>query len=284
MGKSSISASLAVMLSKNYKIVAADCDVDAPNLALVLGVKKLKSKKDISTNEKARLIFKKCISCKQCLNTCVFSAISWDKTENIPVFDRFLCEGCGNCALVCPEKAIELYKVKNATVSESKTKYGFPIVIGQLKMGESGSGKIVTEVKDIAEQIGRKTNADFIVVDAAPGIGCPVIASIRESDYVIAVTEPTPSGLADLKRVLRVVEHFKIQYALIINKYDINPKITKKIETFAKKKKINIITKLPYDKAFVEALVNLTPIVEYDRRFENQFEIIKKHIEALFYE
>ena len=131
-------------------------------------------------------------------------------------------------------------------------------------MGEAGSGKTVTEVKNQAEKMAEKQKADFILVDSSPGIGCPVIASIQGSDYIIGITEPTPSALNDLQRALQVVEHFRIPYGLVINKYDINHEFTKKIEDFANKHNIKILGKIPYDKSFVKALVNLEPIVLYN--------------------
>lgn len=271
VGKSSLTASLAVLLAEKHKIVAADCDVDAPNLALVFGLEKFTTTKKIQTNEKAKLIPEKCTASRKCLTVCNFGAISWDKKNKQPVFDKYLCEGCGSCGLICPSKAVKLIKIQNAEISVGKTNYGFPVVSGQLKMGESGSGKVVTEVKAAAEKIAEKQNADFMIVDSSPGIGCPVIASIQGSDYVIAVTEPTPSAFNDLKRVLQVVEYFRIPYGIVINRWDINQLFAKKIEIFAKKYKIPIIGKVPYDKIFVKSLVNLKPVVILSPRIKKIF-------------
>ena len=265
VGKSSITASLAVLLAKEKKITAVDCDVDASNLSLVLGVKNLRNQKEISTNEKA-FVNEKAGSCKNIVDVCTFSAISWDEKNNLPEINKFLCEGCGACQLLCPQ-GIELRKVKNASIGEAKTNYGFPLVFGQLKMGESGSGKVVNEVKKLAET----KNLELMIVDSAAGIGCPVIASVQGSDFVIAVTEPNPSALSDLKRALQIVEHFKVPYGIIINKYDLNKDFTKKIEEFMQEYKIPLLGKVPYDKKFVEALVNLTPIVVYDKKFVGLF-------------
>jgi len=172
-GKTTVSSSLAVMLSRDQKIVTADCDVDAPNLGLSLGLKEkdYSSFTKIRASEKAYLIKEKCTGCKKCLNVCSFNAIKWDKKNNIPIFDDLLCEGCGTCVIVCPEKAIKLRKVENATISVGKA-YGFGIVSGQLKMGESGSGRIVMEVKRKAMEIARKENAELILVDSAAWLPC----------------------------------------------------------------------------------------------------------------
>ena len=260
VGKSSITASLAVLLAREKKIIVADCDVDAPNLALVLGLKKFQKSERIQTSEKAVIDYEKCINCKKCFENCYFNAIKW---KDKPIIHNMLCEGCGVCSLVCPENAIKLIKVENAEVGYGKTMYGFDIVSGQLKIGEAGSGKVVAYVKKKAERIGK--NSEIMLIDAAAGIGCPVIASVSGSDYVVAVTEPTPSALSDLSRALEMVNHFKISVGIVINRYDINKEFSRKIGDFARKQGIKILEKIPYDKKFVEALVNLKPIVVYDK-------------------
>ena len=273
VGKSSIAASLAYMFSKDREVVTADCDVDASNLALILGVRELDKKEEISTNEKAFLDREKCTSCGKCRDVCAFSAIKWDHEDNKPEINKYLCEGCGACELICPEGAYKLKEVKNAVVGESITDYGFPIVSGQLKMGESGSGKVVTEVKKRAQ--GKE--GDLLLVDSAAGIGCPVIASVRGSDYVLAVTEPSPSGLSDLKRVLEVVDHFEVEAGILINKWDMNKEFSNKIEKFAGERNLPIVGKIPFDKRFVESLVQLKPIVEENKDYEDLFsDIIDK--------
>lgn len=265
VGKSSITASLAVLLAERENIVAVDCDVDAPNLALLLGVKSFEKEEEISTNYKA-FVNEKAKNCKEIVDVCTFSAISWNEKKGLPEINRFLCEGCGACQLLCPQ-GIEIKKVKNAIIGEAKTDYGFSVVSGQLKMGESGSGKVVDVVKSRAE----KKGADIMVVDSAAGIGCPVIASIRGSDFVLAVTEPTPPALSDLKRSLKVVEHFRIPYGIVINKYDLNEEFGKKIEKFAEGKKVPILGKIPYRKDFVKAVVKMRPVIEINPEYRKLF-------------
>ncbi len=272
VGKSSITASIAVVLSKNKRIICADCDVDASNLAIVLGAqeKDYDEWKPISTNQKVNFNLDKCNSCKKCLESCNFNAIGWK--EGKPYLKEFSCEGCGVCEMVCPQDAIEPMDIKNAKLGYAKTKYGFTVVSAQLGIGESGSGKVVSEVKKKAMDLAN--DAEILLVDSAAGIGCPVIASVVGSDYVIAVTEPTPSGFEDMKRALEMVNHFNIPYGIIINRYDINPEKSQEIEKFAKENKVEILAKISYDRLFVDALVNLVPVVVYNDKFESIFNSI----------
>ncbi|NOR85778.1 P-loop NTPase [archaeon] len=271
VGKSSITASLAVAFSKDKKIICADCDVDASNLSLVFGTNKYEQWDDLSTNEKAIFDLDKCNSCKICYEECYFNAIIWK--NNKPKLKDFSCEGCGMCELVCPQNAISLKAVNNAKIGYANTKYGFDVVSAQLNPGESGSGKVVFEVKKKAKDIGIK--ADIMFVDSAAGIGCPVIASITGSDYAIIVTEPTPSGFSDMKKAFEIVKHFNIPTGIIINKFDLNPTQTKTIEKFVNINKLKILSKIPFDKKFAKALTKMKPIIEYEKNYQQLFNKIK---------
>ncbi len=274
VGKSTITASLAVLLSKSFKIVAADCDIDASNLSLALGARKTKKTFSISTSKKAEIIQDSCTSCGLCYANCVFGAVLVNKDENKYKIDKYLCEGCNTCSIVCPENAIVFYSEETADITISEAD-GFYVVSGQLRMGQSGSGKIVDKVKEESEKIAKQQSAEIRIIDSAAGIGCPVVSSIHGSDYVIAVTEPTPSALSDLERVLHTVLHFNIDYGIIINKADLNPEFTKKlVQKYGKK----IIATISYNRTFVDSLVALTPVVNYDPSFVPLFEEIKAKI------
>jgi len=277
VGKSSITASLAVALSSQYKIICADCDVDAANLALAFGLKEKDFEKweIITTNQKAKFDMDKCTSCRKCFESCYFNAILWE--DNKPELKEFGCEGCGVCQIVCPEDAITLVDVFNAKVGFGMTQHGFKVVSGQIGI-ESGSGKVVSVVKSLAEKEGQ--GAEIMLIDSAAGIGCPVIASVTGSDYVIVVTEPTPAGFSDMKRALSIIKHFNIPHSIIINKYDINKKLAMIIKEFAKNKKIKILAKIPYDKSFVDALVNFIPVIIWNPKMETIFNEIIEHLKG----
>jgi len=254
VGKSMFSSTLASFLSKKEKITAVDCDVDAPNLHLWLGEDEDWDKVEkISTNKIPVIDHQKCNLCGKCVDFCVFNALS--KKKDKIILKPFFCEGCGVCEEFCPQKAITMKKIKNAEVRMKKNVLGFPLVSAQLYPGQTGSGKVVEEIKKKAEQFEHQT----MIIDSPAGTGCPVIAALQNIDFVFLVTEPTPSGLSDLKRVLQVVEHFKIPFQIVINKWNINKKYTQKIEKDFQGK---IAGKIGYDKKIFQAVSNLTPIIK----------------------
>lgn len=263
VGKSTVSASLAVVLSKRVRVTCADCDVDAPNLALVLGAEETKSM-PVSSKQKAKFDHEACTSCKRCVQSCYFNAIGW---EGKPRLKKFSCEGCGVCQLVCPSDAVSMVDIENASIYSYKTRYGFDVWSAQLKPGESGSGKVVSMVKKSAG-----TDSELLLIDSAAGVGCPVIASVAGSNFAVIVTEPTPSGYYDMQRAIELVEHFSIPYGIFINKCDINDIFEKRFS------ELPVIGRLPYDKAAALSLVKLIPLVEYERKYLPLFEELAKNM------
>ena len=270
VGKSMLASSLALLFSNKKKVVACDCDVDAPNLGLWLGITEYDSKEKISTSVKATIDQKKCIKCGKCKEVCRFFAVEENDFFKI---NPFLCEGCGACRLICPADAVEVSPIKNGEIRLKKTEHGFPLISAQLYPGESGSGKIVEELRKRAEGY----EHEVMILDSAAGIGCSVIASIRGCDYAVLITEPTPSGFSDLKRILKVVNNFKINYGVVINKWDINPNLSEKIEKWSGKK---FLGKISYDKKVIDAIVNLKPVIKTDSKVVSEIEDIFKRLKS----
>lgn len=280
VGKSMLTSALAMLFAKDRKVVAVDCDVDAPNLAIWLGgVKKWDKISPVVTSAKPKINFKesrtrtssmqgRCDGCGVCAENCRFEAIAMVKRR--PKLNPFLCEGCGACAVICPQRAIKMKPVQNGEIQMKKTKYGFPLVSGQLYPGETGSGKVVAEIKKTAE----KFYFEIMLIDSAPGTGCPVIASLQDSNFAILITEPTPSGFSDLKRVLEVVNHFRVPYGIVINKWDIYKNLSQKIEKWAGKE---FLGRISYDQEILRAISSLKPILETNLNVKEEIkEIFKK--------
>jgi len=152
------------------------------------------------------------------------------------------------------------------------------LVSGELKLGELASGEVVAEVRKYSDEINKKTKADIMVIDSSPGIGCPVIASLVGTDYIVAVTEPTPSALFDLKRVLYLASHFGIKRGIVINKFDLAENFYKETEKFAQKNNIPILGKIPYRKDFIKSTIKMMPVVEINSEYKEIFKQIIENI------
>ncbi|MBE0516307.1 MAG: ATP-binding protein [Methanophagales archaeon] len=252
-GKTTIAAAFAALASNK---IIADCDVDAPNLYLVLNPA-IKAKKEFKGSQTAVIDEDKCTECGLCEDTCRFDAIH--DYEINPI----LCEGCGVCGISCPEEAIRLEEGVSGYTFISDTKYG-PLSHARLHTAEEASGKLVTVVRDSSIELARGSQNNLILIDGPPGIGCPVIASLSGVDIALIVTEPSQSGLHDLKRILGVVEHFSVKPLVCINKYDINEEVTGEIEALCKKKGIELVGKIRYDESITKAMVEGVPVVEFE--------------------
>ena len=251
-GKTTIAAAFASLAKSK---VMVDCDVDAADLYLLLRPKVLKQEKYFG-GRSPRVDLDKCTQCGLCTEVCRFHAI-----EN-GVVDYVSCEGCGFCSHICPEDAITMEEAFSGDWFVSDTPYG-PFVHARLGIGEENSGKLVTVVRKKATEITKEKGLDLILIDGPPGIGCPVTASMTGVDLVLAVTEPTLSGIHDLERILKLAEHFKIPSAVCINKFDINLENTDRIAAYCEKNGSKIIGKIPYEPKVVEALVNRKTVMEY---------------------
>ncbi|TDX51400.1 ATP-binding protein [Orenia marismortui] len=252
-GKTTVTANLAALADD---LVLADCDVDAPNMHLLMNPEVIEA--DIFKGAKVAVKDDdKCINCGLCQELCNFKAI----TSKFEV-DELRCEGCGLCVAKCPMQAFELKLEETGDLYRSKTKFA-PMIHAKLKVGAENSGKLVSKVKENAEEIAKVENKELLLIDGSPGIGCPVISSINGVDYVLIVTEPTKSGLADLKRVLKVVKHFKIAAMVAINKYDLNLDLTAEIEEYCRGKDISVIGTIPFSSEIVDAMRQGELVVEY---------------------
>ncbi|MDD2381014.1 MAG: P-loop NTPase [Mariniphaga sp.] len=257
-GKTSVTAALA-SLAKNA--VFCDNDVDAADLHLIFNPE-IKEEHPFSSGSKAKIDQDSCSSCGLCIDQCRFEAIH-PNHDGIPEVNPFQCEGCRLCERICPVDAIQIFTFKKNKWFISDTRFG-PLIHARMGAGEENSGRLVTKIRIKAKEIATQTAADYIINDGPPGIGCPVIASVTGTGIVLMVIEPTLSGLHDAKRLLELVETFHIPALALINKFDINIKITSQVEEFLKKYAIPIIGKIPFDTQFIDSMVAGKSIIEYN--------------------
>lgn len=255
-GKTSITAALAV-LSK--KTVVADCDVDAADLHLLLTPSINKTTQFISGHE-AAIDSDLCAFCGQCVEFCRFNAVK--EFDDKYCIDSVNCEGCMVCVEMCPLGAIGFLESNCGEWYSSDTDYG-PMIHAKLKAGAENSGRLVSLVRQEARKRAEENDLKLVLVDGPPGIGCPVISSITGADYVLIVTEPTISGFHDLERIYKVTKHFKINAMITVNKWDLNKRIYKEIQEFAKVEDIPLVGRIPYSPLFSEAQVQGQTVVQY---------------------
>ncbi len=272
-GKTSLSASFAYLEGQNT--IVADCDVDAANLHILLKAD-FKKQEDFYAGEVAYIDEKNCINCGICATTCRFDAINFDGDKYI--VDAISCEGCWYCSRVCPRDAIEMQKQKTGDFFISTTKTDTNLVHAKLGFGAENSGKLVAKVKNEAKKLALAEKKEYLIVDGSPGIGCPVVSSLSGANLCVLVTEASLSGLHDLKRVYQVVKTFGIKAVCIINKYDLNEKLTCKIEEYLKSEDIKLVSKLAYDENFSKALIQGKSLVECENELSDE---IKKSWEAV---
>jgi MinD superfamily P-loop ATPase len=258
-GKTSVTAAFAVLGGPD--VVVADCDVDAADMHLLMQPD-FDFSEDFYSGELAYIDQSSCIRCEKCVQVCRFDAITITNMQYI--VNPLSCEGCGYCARICPARAI----VNNERLAGkwfiSNIKTGSLMVHARLGIGADNSGKLVAKVKNEAKEIALEERKDFILVDGSPGIGCPVVSSLSGANFVVLVTEPSVSGLHDLKRVYELVKKFSIKAGCIINKADINLVKCAEIKQFLKEEGIVHLADLPYDENFTKAMTQGQTIVEFD--------------------
>lgn len=255
-GKSVISAAFA---SLGDRLVLADCDVDAVNQYLIFNPDH-ESEEVFVGSSKAVIHQNKCIQCGKCMNHCRFDAISIVHEEF--TVNEFNCDGCSLCVHVCPQNAIEMIKNDKSRLFAGSFRFG-KMVYGRLAPAEENSGKLVSLVREKAKIIAEVEGVQTIIIDGPPGIGCPVISSMTGADYVVIVAEPSVSSLHDLKRLVYVVSSFNIKVTVIINKYDLNEEVSALIESYCSENMLSVAAKIPFDRAFLDAMLHRKSIVEW---------------------
>lgn len=275
VGKSMLCSAFSLLFCKEKKIVAVDCDVDAPNLAIWLNERdKWQRNIPVFGSSRAEIDYKRCSGCGLCVSRCRFGAIG--RVGRKIEVNSFLCEGCGACEVVCPAGAVNLNLVQNGEIKTKQTRYNFPLVLGHLFSGQTASGRVVAEVRKEADRF----DSDLQLIDSSPGTGSPVIAALEGATLAVIIAEPTPVGLSDAHRIFGVVNHFKLPWGLVVNKWDINEQESEKIEEWAGDK---LLGKISYDQAISRAASEFTPVMEASTRVAEEIRVIyNKSKETIF--
>jgi MinD superfamily P-loop ATPase len=251
-GKTTVCVALG-MIAGN--VVMADCDVDAPDVHILLQPS-IKSTTDFIASKVAVIDENLCTECGLCEEKCRFNAITNFKVDSIG------CEGCGVCAHVCPEQAIEMVDRQSGNLYDSDTRIG-PLIHAKLLPGEGNSGRLVTEVRKLGAKTADDKGISTVLIDGSPGIGCPVIATVTGIKLGVIVTEPTMSGIHDMQRVFELLQRFRVKATVIINKFDLNLENTKAIERYCAANDIEILGKIKFDSIMTESMVAAQTLPEF---------------------
>ena len=265
-GKTTVVACLASMARP---VVAADCDVDAANLALLLSGTDT-TPAPFFAGQRAEVEPLLCDGCDLCSSSCRFRAISLADGLHASV-DPLSCEGCGVCQAVCPREAVSMRSNLAGRTMVRDTATG-PLVHARLGVAQDNSGKLVAEVRAMARAEALARGLDTVVIDGPPGIGCPVHAAVTGVDLLLAVTEPTPSGAHDLERLLELAGTFGLTTAVLINKADLSELYVQRIGQLARRAGAAVVGRLPFDPEISRLLargqtpLSLLPVAEELRR------------------
>ncbi len=263
-GKTTVATNMAVSIESNVQIL--DCDVEEPNAHLFLHPT-IQEKKSV-TVPVPEVDEKKCTLCGKCSEICQFKAIILIG-ETILTFNE-MCHSCGGCMEVCPENAISETGRELGTI-EKGHRNGLDFAYGRLRIGEAMAPPLIRQVRSLSNSDG------LTIIDAPPGTSCPVITAMKDVDFVLMVTEPTPFGLHDLKLAVEAVKVLAIPCGLVINRSDMGDD---QVREYAENEELPILMEIPFDRRIAEVysrgrlIVDVMP--EWKERFLALYDRIKE--------
>lgn len=265
-GKTLVAVNLALSIGKAQLL---DCDVEEPNSHLFLDIKET-TVRDV-TIQIPRIDKSKCDWCKKCAEFCEFNALAVF-SDDVMVFEE-LCHGCGGCSMVCPKGAISYVPRHLGTVLFSKGEGGLEHVRGVLDIGEPKATPVVKAVKASASK-------DVpVIIDVSPGAGCPVVESLRDVDYCVLVTEPTPFGIHDLRIAMALCRALRLDFGVVVNKDGIG---NDEVDRLCKAESVPILMRIPFDLEITRTSAMGKPLVKaiprWTEDFRRMFEDIRKRV------
>ena len=256
-GKTLVATSLALSLKERGKVQLLDCDVEEPNAHVLL--------RPAITHQEAvsipvpKVNNEKCTYCGKCAEVCVYNAIAVFK-EKVLIFPE-LCHGCGACSYLCPEEAISEVGKEIGVVELGNTdKVDF--VQGRLAIGEAMAPPIIRKVKEQA------SHEATVIIDVSPGTSCPVVEAVKDSNFCLLVTEPTPFGLNDLILAVETVRELNIPCGVVLNRTGVGDR---KVEEYCRKEDIPILLTIPLDTEIARLYSRGITLVEGIPQWEESF-------------
>jgi len=261
-GKTTISTNLAMSIDRAVKLL--DCDVEEPNAHLFI-------KPEIHAGETVHTLIPEidetlCNGCRKCAEICRFNSLTI-VGKKVIVFPE-LCHSCGGCIAVCPENAIHAGS-RELGVVETGARDKITFIQGTLRIGEAMSPPLIRAVRS------RIKKDDLVIIDAPPGTSCPVITAMKDTDFVLLVTEPTPFGLHDLKLAAEAVKVLDIPCGIVINRSDIGDRT---VHDYADRQGIPILLEIPFDRRIAETYSRGRLLIEDFPTWRHAFEMLYRDI------
>jgi len=256
-GKTLVATSLALSLIDNYEVQLLDCDVEEPNTNILLHLALNQSQPVYIPIPKVDET--KCTYCGKCAEICAYNAIAVLK-EKVLVFSE-LCHGCGACSYLCPESAIT-EEGREMGVVERGNSGNLELIQGKINVGEAMAPPVIREVKKYMDP------ANIVIIDVPPGTSCPVVEAVKESDFCLLVTEPTPFGLNDLSLAVEVVRKLDISCGVVINRVGIGGE---EVERYCRREGIPVLLRIPLDRKIAILYSKGIPLVEGVPRWREEF-------------
>ncbi len=255
-GKTTVAVNLALTQSQE-ELQFLDCDVEEPNAHIFL-------KPDLNATETVNILVpeineEKCSKCGRCAEICAFNALAV-LGERVLVFPE-LCHGCGGCSYFCLKGAITEVPRGIGLIEEGKA-YGFDFLQGSLNPGEAMSPPVINALKKKIDP------SKCVLVDAPPGTSCPVVETIRESDFCLLVTEPTPFGLHDLELAVEMLKKLHVPAGVLINQADVG---NKDVERYCREEGLPVLMQIPWDRELASLYARGEPIAMHSSFWEKRF-------------
>ena len=269
-GKTLVATSLALSLTDKERVQLLDCDVEEPNAHIFL--KPIITRSEPVYVQVPEVDEKKCNYCGKCAEVCAYHAVAVFP-EHVLVFPD-LCHGCGACSYLCPEKAISEQE-REIGIAESGHSNGIGLAQGKLTVGEAVPTPIIRKVKERAD------HNSTVIIDVSPGTSCPVVQSVKGSDFCLLVTEPTPFGLNDLVLAVETVKELKVPCGVVINRVGVGDD---KVEEYCLKEKIPILLTIPLDSEIARLYSRGVALVEGMPQWKEIFLELLERIREIVYE
>jgi MinD superfamily P-loop ATPase len=263
-GKTTVSVNLARLYGSEVQLL--DCDVEEPNAHLFLSC--TAPEEEIISIPVPCVDETLCDGCGECGRFCQYHAIVSFGTK--PVIFPEMCHGCGGCIAVCPTKALSEVKQRMGVVETSRSG-NITLIEGRLDIGVAMAPPLIRAAK-------KRLQAGIpAILDAPPGTSCPVIATLRETGFVILVTEPTPFGLHDLKLAVDMVRELHVPFGVVVNRMGIGDH---RVHTFCKREGIPVLLEIPDDRRIAEAYSRGELIVEALPEYRGLFQGLLEKVAA----